>query len=197
MAALIDEFLPVYTVHEYHSIDVHAPAPVVYAALQTTDFFTARTVRLLFWLRTIPARVLRQRVPHHRKVTMDTFVRSGTLLGDRPAEELAIGLAGQFWKPYSRNERLDRDGFRRFDRPGYVKAVINFSLTQKSETLVNLATETRVLCLDHRSWWWFRVYWLAIAPFSAYTRRQMLRAIKKESEISFHLPVESRRAAHD
>ncbi len=183
MAALIDEFLPVYTVNECHSIDVEAPAPVVYAALRTTNFFSARTVRLLFWLRNLPARVMGLSVPRHREITIDTCLRSGTvLLGELPAEELLIGLVGQFWKPYGRNERLDRTGFEQFNRPGYAKAVINFSLTQKTDAFVNLATETRVLCLDQRSWWWFRLYWLVIAPFSGYTRRQMLHAIKQESE---------------
>ncbi len=183
MPALIDEFLPTYTVNEYHSIDVHAPAPLVYESLRTTSLFAAPAVRLLFWLRSLPARTTRRRVPRHREVTIDTWLRTGTvLLGERPAKELLIGLVGQFWNPYQRHERLDRAGFRQFNRPGFAKAVINFSLTQKTDTLVNLATETRVLCLGRRSWWWFRLYWLVIAPFSAYTRRQMLQAIKEHAE---------------
>jgi hypothetical protein len=47
---------------------------------------------------------------------------------------------------------------------------------------MNLATETRVLCLDRRSVYFFRSYWLLIGPFSGYIRRQMLHAIKENSE---------------
>jgi hypothetical protein len=184
MTTLIDEFLPIYSFHEYHSIDICAPAASVYARLRSTNFNTVPTVRGLLWLRSLPVRLrARSRPLIVREVTINTFLRSGTiLLGETPGEELLLGLVGQFWKPSGRNQRLDRLGFRQFNRPGYAKAVINFSLTPRTDTLVNLATETRVLCLDRKSLWLFRLYWLVIAPFSAHIRRQMLRAIKATSE---------------
>src|SRR5438128_8684951 len=161
---LIDEFLPSYTVNERHSIDVAAPAERVYATLRTTNFAAAPGVRWLFWLRTLPARMLAHSAQHRRpQLTIETFLRGGaTLLGEKPVEELALGLVGQFWKPHGTLQRLSSEGFRQFNRPGYAKAVINFSLTQKTDILVTLATETRVLCLDRRSERFFRLYWLLI-----------------------------------
>lgn len=77
---------------------------------------------------------------------------------------------------------MDADDFRAFDRPGYAKAVWNFSLVEESAGITRLATETRVHCLDDVSRLRFRVYWAMIAPFSGLIRRETLRAIRKTAE---------------
>jgi hypothetical protein len=42
-----------------------------------------------------------------------------------------------------------------------------------------LATETRVRALDDRARNGFRLYWLAIGPFSGLIRRRWLRAVQE------------------
>src|SRR5438046_869337 len=129
---LIDEFLPTYTVSEYHCTEVRAPAPHVYAMLRATDFSAAPIMRRLFWLRSVLGRLsARSFPPQPHQFTVDTFLKSGAiLLGERPVEELLLGLVGQFWKPSGATQRLTSVGFRQFNQPGYAKAVINFSLVQ-------------------------------------------------------------------
>jgi hypothetical protein len=180
---LIDQFLPVYNVAEHHAIQIDAPAGVVYERIRTTDFATSPAVRVLFGLRALPATLLHRRPPRPRRVGIDTFLHRGAvLLGERAQEELVLGLVGQFWKPAGRNVRLGRGEFRTFDRAGYAKAVINFAVAPRGPGRAILSTETRVLCLDPRTRRKFRLYWFVIAPFSAYTRREMLQAVKRHVE---------------
>ena len=54
--------------------------------------------------------------------------------------------------------------------------------TNLSTRRVLLSTETRIQCLDDHSRKRFRLYWGLIGPFSAWIRREMLRAVKKQVE---------------
>ena len=77
---------------------------------------------------------------------------------------------------------MDAASFEAFDKPGYAKAVWNFSLVDLGANVTRLATETRVVCSDRASKIRFRLYWTLIAPFSGLIRRQVLRAIKRKTE---------------
>jgi hypothetical protein len=46
-----------------------------------------------------------------------------TLLGERPGEEIALGLVGRFWRPVIQYEQVGADRFLDFDEPGYAKTV--------------------------------------------------------------------------
>jgi hypothetical protein len=181
---LIDDFLPVYDATERHRIDIRAPAEQVYAAVQTLDLGHSPIVRWLFLLRGLPAFWLsRQKPKQPLGLTMDRLLKSGFIvLGARPPQELVLGLVGRFWTAHGDIQQLDAAGFRSFDRPGYAKAVWNFSLTELADGLTRLHTETRVLCLDEASRWQFRLYWLFIRPFSGLIRREALHAIKRSVE---------------
>ena len=181
---LIDEFLPVYDVVERHQIDVHAPVEPVYAAVRTLDLSDSTMIRWLFRLRGLPALLISRRKPKKRLgLTLDGLLESGfVLLGERPPQELLLGLVGRFWTPSGDVQRLDMAEFRDFERPSYTKAVWNFYLAQRSDGLTRLVTETRVQCLDDVSRRRFRLYWLFIKPFSGLIRIEALRAIKRKVE---------------
>jgi hypothetical protein len=104
------------------------------------------------------------------------------LLGERPAEEILLGVVGRFWTPLGGIKRMDAEAFRVFASPGYAKAVWNFSLSARAEVVTSLATETRVLCLDDASRRRFKLYWAFIAPFSGAIRMAALRSIKRAAE---------------
>ena len=177
---LIDDFLPGYDVGERHRTEVRAPADKVYAAVRRLDLSRARVSMLLFRLRGLPAGL---RAPSC--LTLDDFLRTGfILLGERPDEELLLGLVGRFWTPSGDLQRLNAEGFRRFDRPGFAKAAWNFSLSGRPGGTVLLGTETRVLCTDAASRRRFRLYWLFIGAFSGLIRREALRAVKRNAELS-------------
>ena len=117
---------------------------------------------------------------------LDAILKSGfVLLGENAPDEIAIGVIGKFWKLSGGRFCEDAANFAAFDRPGYAKAVWNFSLVDLGANITRLATETRVVCSDSASRVRFRVYWALIGPFSGLIRREVLRAIKREAEIHF------------
>lgn len=180
---LIDEFMPVYDVNEYHETTVRAPIEKVYDALRTADLGGSPVIRLLLRLRALPAILTTGGHKRNLKLNLDAIMKGGfVLLGENPPNEIALGLIGRFWTLSGSRCRVNADEFAAFDSPGYAKAVWNFSLVEESAEVTRLATETRVCCLDDASRWRFRVYWALIAPFSGLIRREALRMIRRSSE---------------
>ena len=176
---LIDDFLASYDVRERHGIKVHAPVERVYAAVRQLDISGAKLSMFLFRLRGIPAGT--SCAPSC--FNLDDFLKMRfILLGERPNEELLLGLVGRFWTPSGELRRLDAAGFREFNEPGYAKAAWNFSLSEQPDASVLLETETRVYCLDDASRRRFRLYWLLVGSFSGLIRREVLRAVKRNAE---------------
>ncbi len=192
---LIDEFLPTYDVAECHQVQVRAPLERVYNAVRRLDLGGSGVVRTLFWLRELPAllRSSNRGAAGRLGLTLDALLDSGfVLLGERPNEELVLGLVGRFWTSSGGIQRLTIKGFRDFQQPGYAKAVWNFSLSGQAGGTTLLTTETRVLCLDATSRKRFFPYWSFVGPFSGLIRRQILRSIKRQAE-GFPPPIYSKR----
>jgi hypothetical protein len=182
---LIDEFMPVFDVSEYHETTVRAPIEAVYAALRTTDLGGSPMIKLLLRLRALPATFTTSEPRRNQrlKLNLDAILKAGfVLLGESPPNEMALGVIGRFWNLSGDRCRVNTDEFVDFDRPGYAKAVWNFSLVEETEGITRLATETRVRCMDDASRRRFRMYWALIAPFSGLIRREALRVIRRSSE---------------
>jgi hypothetical protein len=193
---LIDAFLPAYDVAERHQMRVRARIEQVYAAVRRLDLGGSGVVRMLFWFRELPAFFLRPSnwgAAGRLGLTLDVLLDSGfVLLGERPNEELVLGLVGRFWTPSGDIQRLTLKEFRNFQRPGYAKAVWNFSLSGQAGGTTLLTTETRVLCLDATSRKRFLAYWSFVGPFSGLIRRRILRSIKRQAE-GFSPPIYAER----
>lgn len=175
--------MPVSDVSEFHQTKVRAPIQRVYDALWTTDLGDSNIVRLLLRLRGLTT--VSTSASHKRKPLLDlaAILKGGfVLLGENAPNEIALGVAGRFWTLSGGRCRLDADEFKSFDRPGYAKAVWNFSLVEGDAGITRLATETRVRCFDDASRRRFRAYWAFIGPFSGLIRREALRTIKKNAE---------------
>ena len=177
---LIDDFLPSYDVRERHHTEVHAPPDKVYAAVRQLDLSQAKLSMFLLWLRGIPTGLSAPSC-----FTLDDFLKMRfILLGERPNQELLLGVVGRFWTPAGGLRRLDAEGFRNFNEPGFAKAAWNFTLSEQAVNTVLLETETRVYCLDEASRRRFRWYWMVIGGFSGLIRRDVLQAIKRNAEKS-------------
>jgi hypothetical protein len=177
----IDECMPVFDVRERHRTTVHAPPERVYETVRSVDLSRSGAISWLFRLRELPA-VLTDRRERRLGLTLDGLLRSGfVLLEDRSGEEIVLGLVGRFWMPNGHIQRLDREGFLAFKRPGFTVATWNFHLRPSGGGVI-LSTETRVRCTSDASRRLFRVYWTVVGPFSGLIRREMLRLVKREAE---------------
>ncbi len=90
---LLNEFLPVYDVHERHEIIVRAPVEQVYASFWDINFGASRLVHGLFYIRSLPM-LLHQgsqlAVPD--TLTLNDFLKSGfILLAKQQNQEILLG----------------------------------------------------------------------------------------------------------
>ena len=182
---LIDEFLPQFEESKSYSVIIQAPPDKVYEVLKKSNVADSWVIRFLFGLRSIPAILSGQHKFNDRQtVTIEDITQSGfMLLGEKPGQELVIGVVGKFWK-MSGNICKDvlPEQFKKFSLPGFSKAVWNFYLESHGTSETDLSTETRIHCTDPNSAKKFKRYWTVIAPFSGLIRHEMLKIVKRESE---------------
>lgn len=176
---LIDDFLPDYDFSEKHEITVRASAEKTYAAVNSTNFDESWIVWGLLNLRGLGR-------SSAKNLTLRDMTKNGfAVLGEKPNEEILLGLAGKFWTLGGCMQNINAENFRQFQTKGYAKAAWNFTLTETANEEIRLATETRVQCMDDESLASFRFYWRFIQPFSGLIRQEMLRLVKQKAETNF------------
>ena len=180
--ALLDRYLATYDVRSRHEIQVDAPADVSYKAARQLDIGRSLPASLLFAIRALP-HLLTGKARLHRAITLETFLEFGFVtLEENPPKEIVLGAIGRFWRPDSGMVRVAPDEFTTFDRPGFARAVLAFTVEERGIAASLLATETRVACTDPSSRRKFLLYWGAIGPFSGVIRRLMLNQVKRAAE---------------
>lgn len=170
---LIEEFLPSYQIAKAHEMVVNAPVQEVYEAACSLDLSKSITIRKLFQLRGLPPSAL----------TLSGLQKIGFIkLGQNPNYEFLLGLIGRFWTPAGDLQKIKPAAFNSFNQKGFAKAAWNFSMKSLTKDKTALTTETRIHCIDRKSYVKFRLYWLLIGPFSSWIRRESLKIIKQEAE---------------
>ena len=82
------------------------------------------------------------------------------LLGERPDEEIALGLVGKFWRPVIEWARIESaDEFRAFAEPGFAKTFYDLSVRELEPNKTLLSGLTRTATTDEHARRWFRRYW--------------------------------------
>jgi hypothetical protein len=182
---LIDSFAPNPDAVEIHSVIIKAPRQTVYRALWTADFGGSFVIKLLVFVRSIPAFIqsgFRSR-PRSQAITLKTLINSGFgVVAEKPNEEIVLGITGRFWRPTGNVSSFNRSDFDRPVPVGTARALWNFSVTDRSDGQTNLSTETRVTCGGAASRRKFFVYWLIVRPFSGLIRLRMLKRVRKIAE---------------
>ena len=181
---LLDEFLPHHHFRERHSRVIAAPPQAVWEAIESVTLAEMPLVGALFALRSLPARLSgRPGLPAVQdEPVLAQFLQTGfVMLAEDRGRELVFGLIDQMWKRRGETAKI-KDGheFMSFERAGFVKAAMNFRL---SDTVAGtrLETETRVLATDAGARRGFGRYWLLIRPASGLIRRIWLRAIARRA----------------
>jgi hypothetical protein len=170
---LIDRYLDTFDFSERHHISVAGRPDEIYRAALEIDFAESFVIRWLLRLRGISTENFSL-----RKIERSIFSK----LDEEPGRELVLGIIGRPWTIFGDLQPVrSAADFSGFERPGYAKAVWNFSVAEEGRR-ARIMTETRIRCLDDASRRSFGRYWTLIRPFSGLIRIEMLQAIKRRVE---------------
>ncbi len=176
---LLDEALPDpdYTLIEHIVLPV--TADVAHDAIGSLDLTDVRdpVTRAALWVRGLPER-LGRRVPPRRptRMTFDDLVigTDWVLLGQRPGHEIALGAAGRFWTPVIQWIPVRPDEFAAFEKPGFGRIGIAFSVRPHGDHHSLVTYEVRTVPPDTATRRAFGRYWVTVRQVS----RGMLNAIR-------------------
>jgi hypothetical protein len=156
--AAIDDVLPIYDVHEVHSIVLHRPPEEAIALALASPVAGDAVGRVLFRLRGLGT----------GGTIGEALPRIGLRELARRDGEIVFGATGTPWRP--------RGGMRPFSHvsAGGVRIAADFRADGD-----HLTTETRIAALDEPSRRAFLRYWRIVGPCSAVIRRRWLAGIAK------------------
>jgi hypothetical protein len=172
---MLDEFLPIYDVSDSVATVVEADVQRTWDALMAVDLIDVGRRRPLTGalgaLRAMPevlSHLLHGEPPAAMpaSLTLRDTARmpmgegGWVLLGERPNDEIALGLVGKFWRPVISYAEISSPGqFRDFETPGYAKTIYSLSVRAVGidRTLVAGVMRTATTSDDARRR--FRRYW--------------------------------------
>jgi hypothetical protein len=169
-----DDFLPVYDVSDEVATVVHADSQTVWVALMDVDLLEvgkrvplAGVLGALRMLPEIVSHLLHGERPPRAPESMrlrelaEMAAEQGgwILLGERPGEEIGLGLVGKFWRPVIQYAHVSADRFFDFDEPGYAKTVYDLSVRPLPDGRSLLSGLMRTATTDEHARRWFRRYW--------------------------------------
>jgi hypothetical protein len=104
------------------------------------------------------------------------------LLGERPGEEIALGLVGKFWRPVIEYADVAAEDFLDFAEPGYAKTV--YSLMVRTEAQGTLLSGLmRTATTDEHARRWFRRYWTFGVGSGAHVLvHALLESVREDAE---------------
>lgn len=171
---LVDEFLPIYDISDSVATVVHSDVAATWQALLDVDLIEVGrkrpAVAVLGALRALPeiaSHVLHGEAPpkapaHLRLHDMERIPAAEggwVLLGERPCDEVALGLVGKFWRPVIEYARVSPERFGDFAVPGFAKTVYSLSVRPVGEDRTRLTGIMRTATTDEHARRWFRRYW--------------------------------------
>jgi len=170
---LVDEFMPIYDVSDGVATVVDADAATTWSALMDVDLIDVGRKRplvaVLGALRMLPdiashlMRGERPAQPDHlrfRDMTGMPLNQGGwVLLGERPQDEIALGVVGKFWRPVIEFAGVPVADFRDFGQPGFAKTIYSLSVRPLDAGRTLLAAVMRTATTDSTARRWFRRYW--------------------------------------
>lgn len=172
---LAETFLPIYDVSDAVATVADTDRETAFGALLDVDLLKlgreAPVVGMLGALRMLPdvvGHLLHGEPPARPPDSMrlrdlpsiPMYEGGWILLGERPGEEIALGLVGRFWRPVIEFARItSAEEFRAFDEPGFAKTVYDLSARELEGRRTMLSGLMRTMTTDEHARRWFRRYW--------------------------------------
>ena len=171
---LVDEYLPTYDVSDAVATVVHTDVATTWDALMEVDLIEVGRKRplvgVLGAIRILPDIVshmlhgeLPEGPPGHMRLRDTTSIpldeAGWVLLGERPHDEIALGLVGKFWRPVIEFAKVPAERFRDFAEPGYAKTIYSLSVRALDDQRTLLSGVMRTATTDEHARRWFRRYW--------------------------------------
>jgi hypothetical protein len=191
---LLDKYLPQYDFTEVHTIKVKATPEVAYRAVkETTLGEISGFVRVLFWLRELPEKMVGRETKSMKidQPMLGQMQKNGfTIIKEQPPREDVFGLIvpgkiGRFWDKSSGigGKVANAEEFLAFKNPNYLLVIANLMVQDSGISgVVTVYTESRTRGLSEKARKSFRPYWFVIRPWSGLIRRLWLKAIKRRAE---------------
>jgi hypothetical protein len=182
--SLLEQFMARFDTRSQYAIEIHAPAQVMFTAVEAVSVKEVRFLRELEYVRALLglAATGRLDVPAVDAPLLLSFTRGAVLLGARPPEEVLAGAIGCFWR-LAGNEPVvfgSPEEFLTFTEPGFAKAVVGFRIDPRGADIL-LTTETRFVATDEATHRLMSRYWRIIRPGSNLIRTEWLRAIRRRA----------------
>src|SRR5581483_5940342 len=171
---LADEFLPVYDVSDEVATVVVADRQTTWDALMDVDLIEVGRQRplvaLLGAVRVLPDLVWQRLHGEHPPAAPERLTLRDTtklpmsgggwvLLGERPPEEIALGLVGKFWRPVIEFAQVDATAFKDWAEPGFAKTIYALGTRRVDDKRTLLWAMMRTATTDEHAHAWFRRYW--------------------------------------
>jgi hypothetical protein len=182
----LDQFLPCYDFNEIHSVKVKASPEKTLAAVKAlTPSELSPLVGILLGLRNLPSRLTGHAIETrtNTQAFLDQLLEGDFILLADKADEVVIGLIGQFWKLVGERKTgvTTPNEFINFNQTDFAKVVTNLQV-QATDSYTVLSTETRIGAPDAQTKRKFAFYWRLISMGSGWLRVLWLSAIKRRAE---------------
>ena len=198
MTMLVDQFLSDFDFSDEIEIVVAADPATTWDALMRVDLIEVGRRRplagLLGAIRILPDVVWERlhgehlpAAPEHLTLRDTATLRMGgggwVLLGERPQEEIALGLVGKFWRPVIEYADIEAEGFETFAEPGYAKTVYALGTRAREDGRTLLWAIMRTATTDERARTWFRRYWTFGVGYGAHVLvHGLLDSVRDDAE---------------
>ena len=198
MSPLVDEFLPDYDFSDEIGTVVAADPAITWEALMEADLIEVGRRRplvgLLGAIRILPDVVWQRLHGEHPPAAPEHLTLHDTaklpmsgggwaLLGERPGEEIALGLVGKFWRPVIEYADVDAAAFKAFAEPGFGKTVYALGTSPHEGGRTLLWAIMRTATTDEHARTWFRRYWTFGVGYGAHVLvHGLLDSVREEAE---------------
>jgi hypothetical protein len=195
---LAERFLPVFDFSDQVALVVEADRESCWKALLEADLIEVGRrrplVAVLGALRALPevaSHALHgehppaapERLTLHDTAQLPAAAGGWILLGERPGEEIALGLVGKFWRPVIEWAQVSAEEFAAFAEPGYAKTVYALGVRSLDATHTLLWALMRTTTTDAGARRWFRRYWtLGVGSGAHILVNGLLETVRESTE---------------